>query len=71
MGGLHRLPASAHESLAKVFDGLGFDVLDDPVFRALVIARIVEPTSLLEVNATLDLEQRHLSHRRSLVSPSA
>ncbi len=34
-----------HEILAMVFDHLGFDVVDDPVSRDLVIARIVEPTS--------------------------
>ncbi len=35
------------EALAGVFTGLGFDGLDDEVFRDLVIARVVEPTSLL------------------------
>jgi hypothetical protein len=42
-----------HETLAMVFDHLGFDALDDPVFRDLVIARIVEPTSLLDTGRVL------------------
>lgn len=39
--------------LASVYDELGFDELADPVFRDLVIARIVEPTSLLDVSRVL------------------
>ena len=42
-----------HEALAKVFDQVGFDVNDDPVFRDLVSARIVEPTSLLDTGRVL------------------
>jgi len=42
-----------HETLADVFAGLGFDVVDDAVFRDLVIARIVEPTSLLDTGRVL------------------
>ena len=34
------------EVLAGVFGDLGFDVLGDEVFRDLVIARVVEPTSI-------------------------
>lgn len=34
-----------YDALGAVFDGLGFGVVEDPVFRDLVIARIVEPTS--------------------------
>ncbi|HET7327166.1 MAG TPA: IS1634 family transposase [Nocardioidaceae bacterium] len=37
-----------YEALAVVYDGLGFDVLGDETFRNLVVARIVEPTSLLD-----------------------
>ncbi|MBK8437959.1 MAG: IS1634 family transposase, partial [Austwickia sp.] len=40
-------------ALAQVYASLGFDVLDDPVFRDLVIARLVEPTSLLDVDRVL------------------
>jgi len=31
--------------LAEAYDRLGFDVLDDDAFRALVLARLIEPTS--------------------------
>ena len=41
------------ELLAGVYDGLGFGELDDEVFRDLVIARVVEPTSLLDVARVL------------------
>ena len=37
-----------HEALSGVYDALGFEVLDDETFRDLVVARIVEPTSLLD-----------------------
>jgi hypothetical protein len=37
-----------YEVLGAVFDWLGFDAVADPVFRDLVIARIVEPTSKLD-----------------------
>lgn len=41
------------DSLAGVFDELGFDVVGDDCFRDLVVARIVEPTSLLDVDRVL------------------
>jgi Transposase DDE domain len=34
-----------YDAIAAVYDWLGFDTVDDAVFRDLVIARIVEPTS--------------------------
>ncbi|TGD85211.1 IS1634 family transposase, partial [Mycolicibacterium sp. CH28] len=34
-----------YDTLGAVYDWLGFDAVDDPVFRDLVIARLVEPTS--------------------------
>lgn len=34
-----------YDALASAYASLGFDVLDDAVFRVLVLARIVEPTS--------------------------
>jgi hypothetical protein len=37
-----------HDALAGIYDTLGFDVLGDETFRDLVVARIVEPTSLLD-----------------------
>ncbi len=40
-------------ALAQVYESLGFDVIDDEVFPDLVIARVVEPTSLLDVDRVL------------------
>jgi hypothetical protein len=42
-----------YEALAGVFTSLGFDVLRDGVFRDLVIARLVEPTSILDTGRVL------------------
>ncbi len=42
-----------YDALAAVFTDLGFDALDDGVFRDLVIARIVEPTSILDTARVL------------------
>lgn len=42
-----------YEALAGVYSSLGFDVVGDEVFRDLVIARIVEPTSLLDIDRVL------------------
>ncbi|MGQ4615162.1 IS1634 family transposase [Nocardia sp. R7R-8] len=42
------------EALAGVYDSLGFDAVGDAVFRDLVIARIVEPTSLLDTGRVLE-----------------
>lgn len=42
-----------YDALAGVYADLGFDALGDAVFRDLVIARIVEPTSLLDVDRVL------------------
>jgi hypothetical protein len=39
--------------LAGVFDGLGFGVVGNDTFRDLVIARIVEPTSILDTGRVL------------------
>jgi len=59
------------DTLAGVYDDLGFDVLGDAAFRDLVIARIVEPTSILDVGRVLtDLGQAAASEktmRRTLV----
>lgn len=41
------------DALAGVFTALGFDGLGDEVFRDLVIARVVEPTSLLDAGRVL------------------
>ncbi len=41
------------DALAGVFADLGFDAVDDAVFRDLVLARIVEPTSLLDSGRVL------------------
>lgn len=45
--------ALLYEALAGVYTDLGLDALDDEVFRDLVIARVVEPTSLLDVDRVL------------------
>jgi Transposase DDE domain len=59
------------DTLAGVYGDLGFDVLGDEAFRDLVIARIVEPTSILDVGRVLaDLGQAAASEktmRRTLV----
>ncbi len=39
--------------LAGVYADLGFDAVGDEGFRDLVIARVVEPTSLLDVDRVL------------------
>ena len=41
------------DTLAGVYDDLGFDVLGDETFGDLVIARIVEPTSILDAGRVL------------------
>lgn len=59
-----------YEALAGVYTDLGFDAVADEVFRDLVIARVVEPTSLLDVGRVLtDLGRRPGSYstmRRTL-----
>ncbi len=42
-----------YDALAGIYASLGFDAVSDEVFRDLVIARIVEPTSLLDVDRVL------------------
>ncbi|MFM2438918.1 MAG: hypothetical protein RLZ55_1743 [Actinomycetota bacterium] len=42
------------DAVAGVYDGLGFGALGDDVFRDLVVARVVEPTSLLDTGRVLD-----------------
>ncbi|MEU2002271.1 IS1634 family transposase, partial [Rhodococcus sp. NPDC019627] len=43
-----------YDMLGSVYDRLGFDVVDDGVFKDLVIARIVEPTSKVDALRVLD-----------------
>jgi hypothetical protein len=51
------------DALGWVFTGLGFDALEDAVFRDLVLARIVEPTSLLDTARVLsDLGRSPVSY---------
>ncbi|WP_231111745.1 IS1634 family transposase, partial [Mycobacterium avium] len=53
-----------YDTLGAVYDGLGFDVVDDPVFRDLVIARLVEPTSKADAARVLtDLGADTLSYK--------
>jgi hypothetical protein len=42
-----------YDLLARVFDELGFDAVGDGCFKDLVVARVVEPTSLLDVDRVL------------------
>lgn len=60
-----------YEALARVYADLGFGALGDGVFRDLVIARVVEPTSLLDNGRVLtDLGQDPASYatmKRTLV----
>jgi hypothetical protein len=42
-----------YDALAGIYADLGFDAVDDRVFADLVIARVVEPTSLLDVGRVL------------------
>ena len=52
-----------YEALASVYTSLGFDSLEDPVFRDLVIARIVEATSLHDSGRVLaDLGRQPASY---------
>lgn len=52
------------EALAAVYAQLGFGVLEDEVFAALVLARVVEPTSLLDAARVLaDLGQEAASYK--------
>ena len=51
-----------YEALAGVYTDLGFDVVGDESFRDLVIARVVEPTSLLDIDRILaELGRRSVS----------
>lgn len=53
-----------YEAIGTVYDGLGFDALGDEVFRDLVIARIVEPTSKLDsLRVLADLGVDPVSYR--------
>lgn len=52
-----------YDALAGVYADLGFDALEDRVFADLVIARVVEPTSLLDCGRVLsDLGRRPASY---------
>ena len=53
-----------YDVIGAVYDRLGFDVVDDAVFRDLVIARIVEPTSKADSMRVLtDLGANAVSYR--------
>lgn len=52
------------DTLAGIYADLGFDAVGDETFRDLVIARIVEPTSILDVSRVLtDLGQAPASEK--------
>jgi len=50
---LRSAATTVYEALASVYTSSGFDVIADEVFRDLVIARVVEPTSLLDADRVL------------------
>ncbi len=53
-----------YDVLAGVFTSLGFGALGDEVFRDMVIARVVEPTSILDAGRVLtDLGRRPASEK--------
>jgi len=53
-----------YDVIGAIYDWVGFDVIDDAVFRDLVIARIVEPTSKLDALRVLaDLGAETMSYR--------
>jgi Transposase DDE domain len=53
-----------YDVLGAVYDWLGFDVVADPVFRDLVIARIVEPSSKLDsLRVLADLGAQLVSYK--------
>jgi hypothetical protein len=53
-----------YDVIGAIYDWVGFDVVDDAVFRDLVIARIVEPTSKLDsLRVLADLGADTLSYR--------
>ncbi len=59
-----------YETLAQVYGVLGFDAVGDDVFRDLVIARVVEPTSLLDIDRVLAgmgrVSASHSTRKRTL-----
>jgi hypothetical protein len=59
-----------YEALAGVYASLGFDAVRDDVFRDLVIARIAEPTSLLDIDRVLAemgrVSASHSTRKRTL-----
>jgi hypothetical protein len=54
MGAARSQSRLLYEVLADVYARLGFDVIDDDVFKNLVIARIIEPASKLDTIRILD-----------------
>ncbi|WP_442932224.1 IS1634 family transposase [Mycobacterium sp. 050134] len=53
-----------YDVIGAIYDWVGFDVIDDAVFRDLVIARIVEPTSKIDALRVLaDLGADTVSYR--------
>ena len=57
------------EALAAVYAQLGFGVLEDEVFAALVLARVVEPTSLLDAAGCWPIWVRRLPATRRWGAP--
>jgi hypothetical protein len=59
-----RPPRLLYDVIGTVYDWLGLDAVDDAVFRDLVIARVVEPTSKADAARVLaDLGVEAVSYR--------
>lgn len=65
------LGVALYDTLASVYASLGFDVVDDDVFRDLVIARVVEPTNLLDIDRVLAEMGRVSASHSTLNAPCA
>ena len=63
---IHRIePSGIEELVGKAFDSIGFNQLEDEMFRTLVIARVVRPASKL---GTIDYLRRELGQKVDLDS---
>ncbi len=65
-----------YEVLGSVYDQLGFNIVGDDVFRDLVIARIIEPTSKADTQRVLDdlgaepVSYKTIQRHLAMITPS-
>ncbi len=65
-----------YEVLGAVYDQLGFNIVGDDVFRDLVIARIIEPTSKADTQRVLDdlgaepVSYKTIQRHLAMITPS-